>query len=101
MTFDPSAPSPPPPPMRHSLGKVVGTASVAAAVLHQLSFGLLDRHAARDWGDLDAEYKATNDSEHSHAEVRLISSYDITKNGTIWVITEDLRGGCLRAHPEG
>jgi hypothetical protein len=54
--------------MRHSLG----TAAVAAAVPHQVSFGLLDRHAARDWGDLDAEYKATNDSDHSHAEGRLI-----------------------------
>ena len=46
------------PPMRHSLGKVIATAAVAAAVPHDVIVGLLDRHAARDWGDLDAEDKA-------------------------------------------
>jgi hypothetical protein len=78
--------------MRHSLGKVVATAAVAAAVPHEVIVGLLDRHAGRDWGDLDAEDKAANDSVHSHAEGRLFSSYDTQEHGTIWVITEDLRG---------
>ena len=77
--------------MRHSLGKVVATAAVAAAVPHDVIVGLLDRHAGRDWGDLDAEDKAANDSDHSHAEGRLFSSYDTPEHGTIWVITEDLR----------
>jgi len=54
--------------------------------------GLLDRHVAPDWGDLDAEDKATNDAVHSYAEGRLFSSYDTEEHGTIWVITEDLRG---------
>jgi hypothetical protein len=54
--------------------------------------GLLDRHAARDWGDLDAEDRAANDSDHTHAEGRLFSSYDTPEHGAIWVITEDLRG---------
>ena len=40
--------------MRHSLGKVVATAAVAAAVPHEVITSLLYRHAARDWGDLDA-----------------------------------------------
>ncbi len=79
-------------PMRHSLGKVVVTAAVAAAVPHEVIVGLLDRHAGRDWGDLDAEDKAANASDHSHAEGRLFSSYDTPEHGTIWVITEDLRG---------
>jgi hypothetical protein len=35
---------------------------------------------------------AANDSDHSHAEGRLFSSYDTPEHGTIWVITEDLRG---------
>lgn len=36
--------------------------------------------------------KAANDADHSHAEDRLFSSYDTEDHGTIWVITEDLRG---------
>ena len=79
-------------PMRHSLGKVVATAAVAAAVPHEVIIGLLDRHSAGDWGDVDAEDKAANDADHSHAEGRLFSSYDTPEHGTIWVITEDLRG---------
>jgi hypothetical protein len=50
-----------------------------------------NRHAAREWSDLDAEDKAANDADHSHAEGRLFSSYDTEDHGTIWVITEDLR----------
>ena len=78
--------------MRHSLGKVVATAAVAAAVSHEVIISLLDRHAARDWGNLDAEDNAANNSDHSHAEGRLFSSYGTPEHGTIWVITEDLRG---------
>ena len=78
--------------MRHSLGRVVATAAVAAAVPEAVIVGLLDRHVVRDWGDLDAEDKAANDADHSYAEGRLFSSYDTEEHGTIWVITEDLRG---------
>jgi len=53
---------------------------------------LLDRHVARDWGDLDAEDKAANDSDQSHAEGWLFSSYDTEEHWTIWVITEDRHG---------
>ncbi|MFZ0406925.1 MAG: hypothetical protein WAM11_02275, partial [Cyanobium sp.] len=62
--------------MRHSLGHVVATATVAAAVPHAVITGLLDRHAARDWGDLDADDKAANDNAASQADGRLFSSYD-------------------------
>ncbi len=78
--------------MRHSLGRVVATAAVAASVPEEVIIGLLDRHAARDWGELDAEDKATNDADHSQAEGRLFSNYETPEHGTIWVITEDLRG---------
>lgn len=54
--------------------------------------GLLDRHAGRGWGELGVEDKAANDSDHSHAEGRLFSSYDTEEHRTIWVMTEDLRG---------
>jgi hypothetical protein len=78
--------------MRHSLGRVVATAAVASSVPEEVIIGLLDRHAARDWGELDAEDKATNDADHSQAEGRLFSSYETPEHGTIWLITEDLRG---------
>ena len=78
--------------MRHSLGRGVATAAVAAAVPQDVIIGLLDRLAARDWGDLDGEDKAANDADHSQAEGRLFSSYETEEHGTIWVITEDLRG---------
>ena len=78
--------------MRHPPGRVVATAAIAAAVPEAVIIGLLDRHAVRDWGDLDAEDKAANDSDHSHAEGRLFSSYDTEVHGTIWVITDGLRG---------
>ena len=78
--------------MRHSLGRVVATAVVAASVPEEVIIGLLDRHAAGDWGDVDAEDKAANDADHSQAEGRLFSSYDTEHHGTIWVITDDLRG---------
>jgi hypothetical protein len=78
--------------MRHSLGRVVATAVAAATVPHEVITALLDCHAARDWGDLDADDKAANDADHRQAEGRLFSSYDSPDHGTIWVITEDLRG---------
>ncbi|MFM7393881.1 MAG: hypothetical protein ACKO22_05865 [Cyanobium sp.] len=78
--------------MRHSLGRVVATAAVAASVPEEVIIGLLDRHASGDWGDLDGEDKAANDTDHSQAEGRLFSSYPTEEHGTIRVITEDLRG---------
>jgi len=41
--------------MRHSLGRVVATAAVAASVPEEVIIGLLDRHASGEWGDLDGE----------------------------------------------
>jgi len=62
--------------MRRSLGRVVATAAVAASVPEQVIISLLDRHAASDWGDLDAEDKAANDTDHNHGEGGLFSSID-------------------------
>ena len=39
-----------------------------------------------------AQDKAANDADHSDAEGRLFSSCDTEEHGTIWVVTEDLRG---------
>jgi hypothetical protein len=78
--------------MLHNLGRVVATAAVAAAVPHPLITSLLDRHAASDWGYLDAEDKAANDFAARTGDGRLFSSYDTAEHGTIWIITNDIRG---------
>jgi hypothetical protein len=78
--------------MLHTLGRVVATAAVAAAVPQPLLTSLLDRHAASDWGDLDAADKAANDLAAHTGDGRLFSSYDTAEHGTIWIITNDIRG---------
>ena len=77
--------------MLHNLGRVVATAAVAASVPHPLLTTLLDRHAASDWGDLDAEDKAANDFDARTGDGRLFSSYDTAEHSTIWIITDDIR----------
>ena len=78
--------------MLHNLGRVVATAAVAADVPHALITALLDRHAAGDWGDLDADDKTANEEAARTGDGRLFSSYANADHGTIWVITNDIRG---------
>ena len=78
--------------MRHHHGRVVATAAVAADVPHDQITALLDRHAAGDWGDLDADDKAANDNAARSGNGRLFSSYATSEHGTIWIITDDIRG---------
>jgi hypothetical protein len=78
--------------MRHNLGRVVATAAVAAAVPHHQITALLDRHAGGDWGDLDADDKTANDNASRSGIGRLFSSYATSEHGTIWIITDDIRG---------
>jgi len=77
--------------MLHSLGRVVATAALAAAVPHHQVMALLDRHARGDWGDLDADDKSANDEAARTGDGRLFSSYATTEHGTIWIITNDIR----------
>ena len=78
--------------MLHHLGRVVATAAVAADVPHAIITALLDRHAAGDWGDLDADDKAANEEAARTGDGRFFSSYASADHGTIWVITNDIRG---------
>jgi hypothetical protein len=78
--------------MRHNLGRVVATAAVAASVPHHQITALLDRHAAGDWGDIDADDKAANDNAARSGNGRLFSSYATSEHSTIWIITDDIRG---------
>ncbi len=77
--------------MRHNLGRVVATAAVAAAVPHHQITALLDRHASSDWGDLSQDDRAANEAARS-GDGRLFSSYSTSEHGTLWIITNDIRG---------
>ena len=53
----------------------------------KVTLGVLSRHLRGDWGDLCQEDKAENELSLKHG-FRLLSSYPITDNDTIWIITE-------------
>jgi hypothetical protein len=78
--------------MRHNLGRVVATAAVAAAVPHNQITALLDRHAAGDWGEISENDRAANDEATRTGDGRLFSSYATAEHGTLWIITDDIRG---------
>jgi hypothetical protein len=78
--------------MRHNLGRVMATAAVAAAVPHHQITDLLDRHAAGDWGELSEDDRAANDEAARSGDGRLFSSYATAEHGTLWTITNDIRG---------
>lgn len=54
--------------------------------------GLVDRHAAGDWGEVDADDKAANDAAARTGDGRLFSSYATPEHGTLRIITDDIRG---------
>jgi hypothetical protein len=74
--------------MRHSLGRVVAT----AAVPHHQITALLHRHAAGDWGEISEEDRAANDEAARSGDGRLFSRDSTAEHGTLWIITDDIRG---------
>ena len=70
----------------------MSTAAMTAAIPHLLNTTSLDHHAAGDWGDLEAYDKAANEEAARTGDGRLFSSYATADHGTIWVITNDIRG---------
>lgn len=70
------------------LGQTVATPGALALLdtSPELLNTLIARHVAGDWGDLDGEDKAANESALVSQE-RIFSSYD-TDHGKFWIITE-------------
>ena len=70
-------------------GQLVLTQGIAAEVaegnLNPVHY--LARHFNGDWGDLCADDKAENEFSLKHG-YRLLSSYEKTPVGKIWIITE-------------
>ena len=75
---------------RFSPGQVVMTAGVDELVRQ----GRLDptpylrRHFHGDWGDLDDSDRRQNDAALKSGEDRLFSSYQVTRDLKLWIITE-------------
>ena len=70
-------------------GQVVMTAGVDELVQQgQLNPSVyLHRHLSGDWGDLDADDKRLNDAALEQGD-RLLSSYQVTPDLKVWIITE-------------
>ena len=71
------------------VGQIVATpgALAALAAADTSPSALLRRHAAGDWGDLDAYDRAANVQALRDGS-RLLSAYHIAEGVTLWIITE-------------
>jgi len=78
--------------MLFALGQTVMTPGVQSLVIAgQVNPApLLHRHAHGDWGDMDAHDKAMNDAAVKDGS-RIMSAYELSKNATVWIITESDR----------
>jgi hypothetical protein len=83
--------------MLFKLGYVVMTPGAAALELDFIPY--LVRHAAGDWGDLDAFDKQQNDLAVQQ-RLRILSAYNIGEDTRIWIITEADRSATTVLLPE-
>ena len=70
-------------------GRLVATPG-ALALLEQTNkspLEFLSRHLRGDWGDLCPEDKAENELSLKNG-FRILSSYQVSETGTLWIITE-------------
>ena len=71
-------------------GQVVMTAGVDALVrqggLNPSQY--LRRHLSGDWGDMSESDRRQNDAALKSGEDRLFSSYEVTPDLKLWIITE-------------
>jgi len=72
-----------------SLGRTVATPGALKALEHagETPLPYLARHAAGDWGELDEDDKAENESAVDDG-LRILSAYRLADHTRIWVITE-------------
>lgn len=69
------------------LGQVVATPAALAAVAPPDVVAALRRHAAGDWGEVDADDRRANDAALRDG-TRLLSAYTSPAGTRFWVITE-------------
>jgi len=70
-------------------GQIVATPGALALLerTNKTPIEFLSRHLRGDWGDLCPEDKTENELSLKHG-FRLMSSYQVTGNENLWVITE-------------
>ncbi len=69
------------------LGQIVATRNALGPLSEADITNALNRHASRDWGDLDPEDAAANDRAMIEGE-RLLSAYHTPDGTKFWIITE-------------
>jgi hypothetical protein len=72
---------------KFSLGRIVATPNALAAVPNPEILTSLARHHAGEWGELDPEDHAANESALKHGG-RLFSAYRSVAGVKFWIITE-------------
>jgi hypothetical protein len=80
------------------LGQLVTTAAVHENEKYGDIAAVIRRHASGDWGDLDDEDKAANEAALVHG-TRLLSSYVLSSDNQVWVITEGDRSVTTVLYP--
>jgi hypothetical protein len=89
------------PTSRFSLGQLVATPGAIEAMRNagQSPADFLTRHAAGDWGLVNAEDKQANEDAIRTGE-RLLSAYRTAKGVKLWIITEADRSATTILLPE-
>ena len=77
---------------RFPLGEIVATSSISDLIEHGCinPMNYLARHARGDWGDLCDEDRLLNERSVGGGG-RLMSSYKLSEQITLWIITESDR----------
>ena len=72
-----------------SIGEIVATSGAFQALSRDATLAamLVARHASGDFGDIDAEDKATNRAAIKHGN-RILSAYKLIGGEKLWIITE-------------
>ena len=83
---------------RFPLGRLVVTPGTLDALDIRQALGLIGRHVAGDWGELDAEDRAANEAALVHG-TRLLSAYTVDQ-ARVWIITEADRSATTILLPE-
>ena len=88
---------------RFAPGRVVATPGALDLIGHAGACALLRRHAAGDWGDLDAHDRRENERA-LETGARIFSAYETPgkglRPGRVWVITEADRSSTCVLLPE-
>lgn len=88
-------------PDKFPLGHVVATPGAVEKLeeLGRYPYEFLGRHVTGDWGDLDCTEKKQNELSLRQG-LRLCSSYQLTSEEKLWIITEANRSGTTILLPD-